>query len=194
MDEYRARRTVFEKESVFRVRDGFLIRDVDGTDVQRFALNDIRKVALTYQPLNMFDRWVCSIEGAGPRIWLPSASFMGFGRAEDRRASFRPFVQALSLAIAAQPAAPGITFVKGNNWSAYGSLALLILLAVMAVLLAFGMAGSMMEGRGLGAASWVILPAVIVVWAARMVWRIWRRNRQHLFDPRSFPADFAPLG
>jgi hypothetical protein len=100
----------------------------------------------------------------------------------------------MSVAIGAQPAAASIRFVKGNNWSAYGALALLILLAIMAVLLALGLGGSMMEGKGVGAASWVFLPALVVLWSARMVWRIWRRNRRHPFDPKSFPADFAPLG
>lgn len=84
--------------------------------------------------------------------------------------------------------------MKGNNWSAYGALVLLILLVVMAVLLALGVAGSMMDGQGLGGASWAILPAVVVLWAARMVWRVWRRNRRHPFDPNALPSDFAPLG
>jgi hypothetical protein len=191
VDEYRARRTVFEKESAFRLQDGALIRGVEGLDVQRIAFTEVAEVALTYQPLTMVDRWVCSIRGAGGRIWLPSASFTGVGRAEDRRTSFRPFAQALSAAIAAQPAAGKIWFVKGNNWSAYGALALLIVLAIMAVLLALGMAGSMMDGKGVGGASWVFLPALAVLWSARMVWRIWRRNRRCAFDPKSFPADFA---
>jgi hypothetical protein len=194
VEEYRARRTVFGRESSFRVQDETLIRAVEGVDVQRIALEDVREVALTYQPLTMVDRWICSIDGAGGRIWLPSASFTGLGRAQDRRASFRPFVQALCLAIAAQPAAASIRFVRGSNGSAYGALALLIVLVVLAVLLVFGMAGSMMGGQGLSAASWAIVPILVVLWSAQFVWRIWRRNRRHPFDPKSLPADLAPLG
>jgi hypothetical protein len=195
MEEYRARRTVFEKESAFRVQDGAaLVRSIDGADVQRIALSDVRKVALTYQPLTLFDRWVCSVEGPGGRIWAPSASFTGLGQAADRRASFRPFIETLIQSIAAQPSGAGVTYVKGNNWSAYGALVLLILLVVMAVLLALGVAGSMMDGQGRGGASWVFLPAVVVLWSARMVWRVWRRNRRHPFDPNALPSDFAPLG
>jgi hypothetical protein len=195
MEEYRARRTVFERESVFRLQDGaVLVRSIDEAEVQRIALSDIHKVALTYQPLTLFDRWVCSVEGPGGRIWAPSASFIGLGRAVDRRASFRPFIEALIQAIVVQRSGAGIIYVKGNNWSAYSALMLLIVLVVMAVLLALGVAGAMMEGQGLGGASWVFLPAVVVLWASRMVWRVWRRNRRHAFDPSALPPDFAPLG
>ena len=193
VDEFRVRRTLFEQESAFRVQDGALIRSLGGADLQRVALADVRKVALSYQPLTRFDRWVCSVETASGRIWLPSASFTGFGQADDRRAAFRAFVESLSLAVAAQPGAVGVRFVKGNDLSAYGSLVLVILLAVMAVLLLLGALGSMMSGQGLGGASWAILPILVVSLTAPMVWRIWRLNRQHLFDPKAFPPDFAPL-
>jgi hypothetical protein len=193
MEEYRTRRTVFEKESAFRVEPGpTLVRSIEGADVQRLPLADIRKVALTYQPLSLFDRWVCSVEGGGGRIWAPSASFLAFGRAADQRASFRPFVESLIQVVAAQPSAGGVSYVKGNNWSAYSALALLIVLVVMGVLLALGVAGSMMDGRGLGGASWAILPAVVVSFAARMVWRVWRLNRRQHFDPNGLPPNFAP--
>lgn len=152
----------------------------------------MRKVALSYQPLGLVERWVCSVETAGGRIWLPSASLTGFNMSEDRRASFRPFVEALSRQIAAQPSGASVVFVKGGNWSAWGSLALLILMAAMAVLLVFGILGALADGAGLGAAAWAFLPLSVVLLSARMLWPIWRRNRRHLFDPQAFPADVAP--
>jgi hypothetical protein len=192
MDDYRARRTLFEQESTFRVDAGTLTRSVGGADVQHLALADVRKVRLAYQPLTMVDRWVCSVEGGGARIWVPSASFLGPARAEDRRATFRPFVEALSQAIAAQPGASEVSFAKGSNWSAYGALALLIVLVVMLVLLALGVMGAFIDGQGVGGASWVFLPTLVVLMSVRMVWRVWRRNRRAPFDPNAFPADFAP--
>lgn len=192
MDEYRVRRTLFEKESAFRVQDGVLIRSLDGVEQQRVVLAEVRKVALSYQPA-LFDRWVCSVKTPGGRIWLPSASYTGFGQATDRRATFRPFVETLCQTVGAQPGAASIEFVKGNNWSAYGSLVLVILLAIMGVLLVFGILGSLMEGGGIGGAAWAFLPITVVVWSSGMVWRIWRLNRRHRFDPKAFPPDFAPL-
>jgi hypothetical protein len=192
VDDYRVRRTVFEKESTLRVEDGALVRGHDGAEVERVALADVRKVALSYQPLALVDRWVCSVETGHGRIWLPSASFLGFNRTEDRRAAFRPFVAALCLTLAQQPSGASVQFVKGNNWSAYGCLVMLILAAVLGVLLVMGMLGSLMEGRGIGGASWAILPLGALALSARMVWPIWRRNRRHLFDPRALPTDFAP--
>jgi len=191
MDDYRARRTVFESESTFRLEDGALVRSLGGADAQRVALAEVRKVALAYQPLTMVDRWVCSVEGDHGRIWLPSASFTGLGRATDQRAGFRPFAQALCAAVAAQPSGASVVYVKGSNWSAYGALAMLIVMAIMGVLLALGVVGALMDGGGLGGASWAFLPIVVVFWAARMVWRVWRRNRRHTFDPAALPPDFA---
>jgi hypothetical protein len=182
---------VFETESTFRLEDGALVRSVGGADVQRAAFAEVRKVALAYQPLTMVDRWVCSVEGGHGRIWLPSASFTGVGRAADQRASFRPFAQALCAAVAAQPSGPSVVYVKGSNWSAYGALAMLIVMAIMGLLLALGVVGALMDGAGLGGASWAFLPIVVVLWAARMVWRVWRRNRRHAFDPTALPPDFA---
>jgi len=191
MDDYRVRRTVFETESSFRLDDVVLVRCLGGAEVQRIALAEVRKVALSYQPLTVSDRWVCSVEGGGGRIWIPSASFTGVGQAADQRASFRPFVQALCAAVTAQPSGPNVVYVKGSNWSAYGALAMLIVMAILGLLLALGVLGALLDGGGLGGASWAFLPIAVTLWASRMVWRVWRRNRRHAFDPKALPPDFA---
>jgi hypothetical protein len=192
MEEFRARRTLFEKESVFTVESGLLLRKVEGVEAQRIALGEVRKVGLVYQPLTMGDRWVCSVEAQGGRIWIPSASFTGVGRTEDRRASFRAFVVGLNQAMAAEPAAARIAFIQGSHWAAWSALALLICLGVMGVLLLLAVAGSLMGGGGAGGWNGLILPMIVTVWAGSIVWRIWRRNHQHAYDPMSVPADFAP--
>jgi hypothetical protein len=192
VEEYRVRRTLFEHESTFVVRDGALVRSVDGVLHERVPLAEVRRVALSYQPLARVDRWVCSVETPRGRVWLPSASFTGVGQTEDRRATFRPFVEAVSVAVAAQAAATGVRFVKGGNVSAYFALAMAIVLAVMAVLLVLGAMGSMLGG-GLGAASWAILPTLVVSLTLPMAWRIWRLNGRRVFDPKALPPEFAPL-
>jgi hypothetical protein len=192
MTDYRVRRTVFEKESVLTVENGALVRTVEGAVAQTMPLDQVHKVSLTYQPLTMGDRWVCSVNGPGGRIWFPSASFTGVGRVEDRRASFRPFVEALNLALANEPNAERTAFIQGSNLSAYTALILLILLAILGVLLVMALFGTMIEGKGLGSFAWAGLPSLVTLWAGRMVWAMWRRNRQGHYDPRAVPASFAP--
>jgi hypothetical protein len=192
MDGYRARRTLFEKESTFTVENGSLVRSLGGVVKQRVALADVHKVALTYQPLTMVDRWVCSVASPGARIWIPSSSFTGPGRTEDRRAGFRAFVTALVGEIAAEPTTAHADYVQGNNWSAYSALAMLICLVVIAILLVLAVIGGILDGAGVGGFSWIPLPAMVTVMASQMVWRVWRKNRRHTYDPRALPADFAP--
>jgi hypothetical protein len=193
MDDYRARRTLFEKESVFTVESGLLVRRVEGVEAQRITLGEVRRVGLVYQPLTTGDRWVCSVAAHGGRIWIPSLSFTGVGRTEDRRANFRAFVVGLNQAIAAEPTATQVAFIQGSHWAAWSSLALLIVLGVMFVLLVLAVIGSLMGGAGLSGFGGLFLPLLVTFWAASIVWRIWRRNPQHPYDPKAVPADFAPL-
>jgi hypothetical protein len=192
MSDYRVRRTLFEKESTLAIENGALVRAIADSAVQTMDLGGVHKVSLTYQPLTMGDRWVCSVHGPGGRIWFPSASFTGVGRVEDRRASFRPFVEALNLELAGEPNAARIVFIQGSNLSAYTALILLIMLVIIGVLLVMALLGAMMDGQGLSSFSWGFLPCLVTLWAGRMVWRTWRLNRQSHYDPKAVPATFAP--
>jgi len=191
--EYRARRTLFDRESVFSIESGSLVRAVNQNVAQRIALADVHRVTLAYSPLTVIERWTCSIEGHGGRIWIPSASFTGPGTAEDRRGTFRPFVETLTRACSDQPSAGSIGFVTGGAWSSYGALALLVFLGIAAALLALGAIGTLLSGAPVSGAVWTGGPAVITIVCARIVWRMWRRNRPGAFDPKSLPADFASV-
>jgi hypothetical protein len=192
MDDYRARRTLFETESTFTIENGALVRSIGGVVRDRVVLADVTKVALTYQPLTLVNRWVCSVASPSGRIWIPSSSFTGPGQTEDRRAGFRAFVTALTGEIAAEPSTAHAEFVQGNNWSAYSALAMLVCLVIIALLLVLGVIGGMLDGAGVAGFSWIPLPAMVTFMASVMVWRVWRKNRRHTYDPRALPADFAP--
>ena len=194
MDSYDVRRTLFEKPSVFTLENGALVRSIDGRAKQSLALSDVRRVNLSYQPLTMVERWVCSVGGRGGRIWLPSASFTGIGRAEDRRTTFRPFVEALNAQIAGAPAASTIAFVQGSNWSAWLSLIVLIALALVSVLLMLVVIGELVSGSPVSGMGGIVIGTVFTSGSAGILWRIWRRNQQHRYDPAALPPDFAPLG
>jgi hypothetical protein len=187
MDDYRARRTVAEKESAFALEGGVLVHTDAKGKTQRLALADVRRVALRYAPATG-DRWVCSVEGPAGRIWIPSVSFLGFGRVEDRRASFRAFVAQLCQAIAAEPSAAGKVFVTGGGFPAWAALAMVIVLAVLTALLVLGALGSMIGGTS---PAWAILPIIVCTTSSAMVWRIWRKNPSGHFDPRALPTGFA---
>lgn len=192
MDRYQARRNLFEKESTFSLENGSLVRASPVGVRQQIALCDVRKVALTYAPTTIVECWICAVHGPHGRIWIPSASFTLLGRAEDRRAAFRAFVEALNQEISAQPSAARVAFVQGSALSAYVALCLLICLGVIAFLLVVGFIGAM-ASKSL-AFSWMVLPAIATFLAARIVWAIWRTNRRRRsFAPGVLPADFAPL-
>ena len=191
MDAYQVRRSLAEKESSYSIDGGDLVRSIEAREVERIRLDDVRRVHLAYQPAGFIPRWVCSVAGPSGRIWLPSASYVSFGRVTDQRVAFRSFVEALHGAIAARPAAAPVEFVQGGALSSFGALAMFIVLALMGVLLVMGALGSMMDGAGLAAASWALLPLIVVSYAARMVWPIWSRNRRRVYAPSSLPTNFA---
>jgi len=193
MEPYRVQRTALEPGSAFSLEGGRLVRDVGGAPVQQLELAQVRRVRLSYQPLTTSDRWVCSVEAPDGRIWLPSTSFLGVGRTTDQRVEFRAFVQALNEAVAASGAA-NVVFIQGSAWSSGSSLVLLICLGVLGLLLLLGLLGGLTSGAGLGGVTWVFLPALTSLWAARLVWRTWRGNPPRPYDPRALPADFAPVG
>ncbi|HEX3916475.1 MAG TPA: hypothetical protein VHW60_03985 [Caulobacteraceae bacterium] len=187
MDGYSARRTVTETGSTFALEGGVLVRTTEKGETQRLALADVRKVALRYVPATS-DRWVCSVEGPAGRIWIPSVSFLGFGRAVDRRASFRAFVAQLCQAIAAEPSAASKAFVLGGGFPAWAALIMVIVFVVLVALLAMGVLGSVTEGKS---PTWAILPIIVCSTSCAMVWRIWRMNPSGRFDPRALPPKFA---
>lgn len=191
MDVYEVRRSLAEKPSSYRLDGGALIRSVEGREHQRITLGDLQKVHLAYQPAGIVPRWVCKLEGPSGHVWLPSASFTGFGRVTDQRAAFRGFVETLHQAIAAEPGASNIAFVQGGGASPVLALVMFIVLMAMCVLLVMGALGSMMGGAGAGAATWAILPLIVVLYAALMIWPIWRLNRRRVYAPTALPADFA---
>ena len=194
MDAYDVRRSLAEKPSAYRLDGGALIRSEEGREAQRIGLGEAHQVRLTYQPAGLVPRWVCSVEGPHGRVWLPSASFVSFGRFADQRAPFRGFVEALHRAIAAEPGAAQVKFIQGGALTSIGALVMVVVLAIMGVLLVMGALGSTMDGAGIGAASWALLPLIIVAYAVRMVWPIWRRNRRRVYTPSALPADFATTG
>ena len=162
--------------------------------MQRIAFADVRRVVLVHQPLLIVERWLCFVEGGGVRIWIPSCSFTDPAHAEDRRASYRPFVEALSQAIAAGPAARAIRFIQGAKWSSRASLAVLASVVVLGLLLLLATILELAFGVGLSNIGPTAILELILVAVGALLWREGRKNWRHPFDPNALPADFAPVG
>jgi hypothetical protein len=188
MASYGARRNLVEAASAFELAGETLTRAEGGAAKQQLRLGDVRRVRITYQPVGPVAAWICWVEAPHGRVWIPSASYTGFGRAQDQRADFRGFVQTLSAAIAAQPHAQPVAFLRGGGWQRPFYLGALIVFAVLAVLLVMGLIGSLIGGQS---PYWVFLPTLVILFAAQMSWRLWRGNPPGTFDPNALPPDVA---
>ena len=179
---------------LFEITADALTRSEKGAVKQQLALADVRRVRLTYQAVGVAPMWFCwdRVRSMAARSFA-SASFTGVGRVQDQRAAFRElFVQALTRAIAAQPHAHPVAFVRGGGWQRPFYLGSLIVLGLLVVLLAMGAMGSMMEGKSV---VWTGLPTLVVLLALRMSWQMWRGNpprrpRSQRAAARTSPASF----
>src|SRR5580704_16850309 len=102
MATYEARRSLMEHASTYELTGDALTRTVEGATKQQVTLAEVRSVKITYQPVGVLPFWICQLRTPHGNVSIPSANFTGFGRAQDQRAAFRPFIQALTSAIAAQ--------------------------------------------------------------------------------------------
>jgi hypothetical protein len=187
---YEAQRNLVEAPSTFELTPSSVIRAAKGATKQEIALGDVKRVRITYQA-GPSPCWICAIEAAHGRMWIPSASYRGLGRTQNQGAAFRAFVQTLTSAIAASPRDQPASFLRGGGWMRPFYLGALIALGVLAVLLALGVMGTLMDGKS---AVWTATPTLVILFAAQMSWRMWRSNPPATFDPTALPADIAPGG
>jgi hypothetical protein len=188
MATYEARRSLMEGPSTYELSGETLVRTVDGASKQQTTLADVRAVRINYQPVGVVPFWICQVRTHHGTISIPSANFTGFGRAQDQRAAFRPFVQALTSAIAAQPRTPPVAFTRGGGGMRAFWLGMVIIFAVMTLLLLLGAIGSLTSG---GTPTWVVTPGFVMLVAGPMSWRMWRANPPGSFDPNDLPPDIA---
>jgi hypothetical protein len=121
----------------------------------------------------------CAIKGGGMIRKIPSHHFAGFGRVEDRTATYAPFVRALTERVAAH--APQARFIAGSTglwitWLLIG-VGALVVLALMAVILA---GGEFIAAGGIPAL------LVLIVGIPLMVREV-RKGGAKFFDPANPP-------
>lgn len=120
----------------------------------------------------------------GPRLRVSSLHFIGFGRSEDRSASFRGFALALHQALV--PHASAIDFRLGSTWLGAATLAALV--GVWAALLTLGAAGLLFGDLPW----WSALVLVALVPQGLLLVRHLRRHWPRRYDPRAVPMHMLP--
>lgn len=120
----------------------------------------------------------------GPRLRVSSAHFLGFGRIEDRAASYRDFVLALHEAL--MPHAAAIRFRAGSTWA--GLSALLLVMAVWALLMLFGIVALFSGGLD----GWLALTLLPLVPPGLLIWRHLVRHWPRRYDPAAVPRELLP--
>jgi hypothetical protein len=187
MATYSARRSALEPVSDFELTNEALTRVVNGVEAQRIALAEVTRVLILRTGgggggYNYFAAWVCLVQTPRGRISIPSSAFAGLSRVQDQAAAFRPFLQALTRAVAAR--SPSAAFIS-RGWTRGIQVMLGSLWGLLAMLAVF----SALTGL---AVPWVLLGAVILGAASAACWWAWRGNSGRRFEPDTLPADMLP--
>jgi hypothetical protein len=171
---YSFRRSALEQTRTYTLHPDRLV--VEGGDLaqQTYPLADVRKVHLKYEHTKQREYYQCFVHTTRGRIDLRHVDYLSFGKFEDRRAAYTPFVKALLAALAP---VPGVQFKAG---SMVNFLAAIIGVPLMAALawLCFS----------LGRFALALFAAFIGGIALLMV----PRSRPRKLDPLAPPADLLP--
>jgi hypothetical protein len=187
--EYRARPSAVRGEQTFRLAHGALIRETPNGAQASLPYAEIRAVRLYRSPGmgSMAPAFLrCTLRPRkGRAVVLSSNHFAGFGKFEDRSATFRPFVETLLQRLAV--ANPQTAFRAGMPPVLWWSWAVLLAITVIVVpLLVVLIAVDLADGRGIDAPLVAVLGVLLVVFFGTFGYvRDLRRNRSRRFDPRS---------
>jgi hypothetical protein len=182
---YAARRSTFEKTTVWRLHEAAMEIATEGTEPIRLAYADILRMRLTYDPTRLSDvRHRCEVTARdGRRFRIVSATYVRLATFESQAAVYVPFVRSLAARIAA--ANPQAAFLTGKSPPVYYAeqailAALVVILAV--VLFTIGLPLSDLLFVKL------ILIATLVPFAVKYA----VRNRPGRFDPQAIPDAVLP--
>lgn len=171
---YGFRRSVLEEHRTYSLYPDRLVIEGGQLGLQTYLLGDVQTVHLKYEHTKQREYYQCFIHTKRGRIDLRHVDWVSFGRFQDLRASYTPFVKALLAAVAG---VPGVRFRAGSMMNFGCAIAGVPLMAALAFL-CFSL------GRpGLG-----IFAALMGGIALLMI----GPSRPRKFDPLAPPADLLP--
>ena len=181
---YEARLTYFEKQRIYRIRQGVFQIEEDG-QIQQIALNQINQIRCRFFPTRyQLDRYEAILTVAnGLEIKIGNQIFLGFAEFEDRSPDFRSFIIALHKARLALD--PPCRFIAGVTTFSFWLNAIflgsvLLLLIGLIIFFATTIPWVALVKAGLLA---LMLP-VAINW--------FRKNRPREYDGHHIPEDILP--
>jgi hypothetical protein len=167
-------RSVLEQGRTYTLHPDRLTVEGYGLQPQTYLLTDVRKVHLKYEHTKQREYYQCFVHTTRGRIDLRHVHYVSFGKFEDRRATYTPFVKALLAALAR---VPGVQFKAGSMVN--------FVSAILGVPLMAGLAWLCFS---IGRFELAIFAAFIGGIALLMI----PRSRPRKLDPLAPPADLLP--
>jgi hypothetical protein len=145
-----------------------------GIPARVYLLTDVSKVQLKYEHTKQREYYQCHIHTTRGRVDLRHLHYVSFGKFEDRRATYTPFVKALLAAVAQ---VPGVQFKAGSMANFIGAIVgLPVMLGLTWICLSLGRYG---------------LAIFAALMAGLALWMI-PRSRPRRFDPLAPPEGLLP--
>jgi hypothetical protein len=187
--EYSTRRTLFEKEKRYLLRDDALEVVDEGGATVTVPYADIAEVSLAYLPSRYHSRiYRCLVRTrTGAKIPILNTHMAGFAKFEDRSAAWSPFVRELHRRLV--PRAGSIRFRVGVGAAMWGCMVFALVLLVAA---AVAVGALMSKGAELTGSAMVKIAVLVVLLPLGVAYL--RKNRPKSYDPAQPPADLLPGG
>lgn len=172
--QYLFRRSVLEQHRTYLLYPDRIVVESGEFPAQTYPLGEVESVRLKYERTKQRAYYQCFIRTRRGRIALHHLSWQSFGKFEDRRAAYTPFVRAVLAQLAQQP---NVRFRAGSTANFIGAIAGIPLMAFLAVLaVQFDRSGP------------AILAGSMLVLCLLML----GPSRPRRFDPLAPPTDLLP--
>lgn len=171
---YSFSRSVLEPTRTYSLESGRIVVEGGGLPARIYPLTDVRKVHLKYEHTKQREYYQCFIHTTRGRISLRHVHYVSFGKFEDRRATYTPFVKAVLAALAPLP---GVQYRAGSMANFIGAI---VGAPVMA-----GLVWICLNAGRLGLALFAAAMGGLAMWMIP-------RSRPRRFDPLAPPEDLLP--
>lgn len=172
---YTFRRSVLEEPRTYSLYADRIVIEGSQLPAQTYLLGDVQVVHLKYEHTKQREYYQCFLHTRRGRIDLRHVDYESFGKFQDQRATYTPFVRALLAELAR---VPGVRFKAGSMVNFIGAIIGVPVMAGLTWLcVSFGRYGLAIFAAAMGGI------AVIMIGP----------SRPRRFDPLAPPADLLPV-